>query len=71
MSEILGATFVVVCGIAVIYGAFRLLDHAVALVINLICLPFMLSNAKKTNLHYYDHADRYFDFQQGQWIQKQ
>jgi len=24
-----------------------------------------------TNLHYYDHADRYFDYQQGQWIQKQ
>lgn len=25
----------------------------------------------QTNLHYYDHPDRYFDYQQGQWVWKQ
>ena len=29
-----------------------------------------LNQRKKTNLHYYDHQDRYFDYEQSQWRMK-
>ncbi len=71
LAEILGATFVIVCGIVFLIGVYKLTKSIVLLIVAALVAPFMISNQKKTNLHYYDHPDRYFDFQTGHWIQKQ
>lgn len=67
MMEILGWILVIGIWALAIYLAKLAIDKICKLIVDLICLPFMISNRKKTHLHYYDHPDRYFDFETGQW----
>jgi len=63
--------FWIAVGIGLLVLFFKLIDYIIAGVIGLILAPFVISNLKKTNLHYFDHADRYFDYDKGQWIWKE
>lgn len=48
-------------------GVFYILKKLIDLVFDGPALAIRLHNQKKTSQHYFDHHDRYFDFQTGLW----
>jgi len=70
MMEILGWILVIGIWALAIYLAKLAIDRICRAIVDVLFLPYQITNTKKTQLHYYDHPDRYFDYVTGQWIAK-
>jgi len=67
VKEIIDVLIAITMIATVVLAGKWVIDKIFDWAIQVIEAPFKIRNIKKTRLHYYDHEDRYFDFETGQW----
>lgn len=67
MYEILGALAVILFFVLMAYIAYKIVKDIFLMIIGLFTMYSTSKNTRLTNLHYFDHADRYFDYNSNQW----
>lgn len=70
LGFVIGATGMLALYAGAIWIVWRIIRDLFAIVagVTVWCFrSFVISNAKKTRLHYYDYPDRYFDYESGEW----
>jgi len=67
MLEIAGAVVVLLFAGLVIFGFYKIAETIILIIIGLFTYHHQSKNIRLTNLHYFDHPDRYFDYHTNQW----
>lgn len=71
MSDLIGASFVILFFGLMAYGIYKISYWITTAVFGLFLINRSYKNTRMTNLHYYDHNDRYFDYDANQWFLKE